>query len=262
MAKCLIVLTLVIFSQMRASESFPSPGQLGSQTYPASSCDAIAKARPCALDGIYYLYNEKVCASPFPVYCYFSSSRGYTMVYKVVSKVRGRAADMWINEGTVNEGELRVLSPNNDFKAHYKNAIVDNWESFAPTEVKVVLFNGGQEMARFVFNALESNNTSWFAEENLISSPYTDISSPNYFSILGDQQQRNSDNVERNFFISSSYAGCPEDYGWLVVISAADPCGWATSRGDFITILYGSRTTMTNWNAGRKRSGAFYFISI
>jgi hypothetical protein len=57
------------------------------------------------------------------------------MVYKLVSQVRGRAADMWIDSGTVNEGELRVLNTNNEFKAHYKNIIVDNFESVAPTEV-------------------------------------------------------------------------------------------------------------------------------
>ena len=57
------------------------------------------------------------------------------MVYKVVGGVRGRAADMWINPGTVNAGELAALNPNNVFQSHYKSIIVDNWINFGPQEV-------------------------------------------------------------------------------------------------------------------------------
>ena len=48
------------------------------------------------------------------------------MVYKVVSGVKGRAADMWIGSGTVNAEKQSALNLNNVFKAHYKNLIVDN----------------------------------------------------------------------------------------------------------------------------------------
>ena len=58
------------------------------------------------------------------------------MVYKVVSGVKGRAADMWIGADTVNAEEQSALNINNVFKAHYKNVIVDNWENFTPEEVR------------------------------------------------------------------------------------------------------------------------------
>jgi hypothetical protein len=156
---------------------------------------------------------------------------------------------MWIDSGTVNEGELRVLNTNNEFKAHYKNIIVDNFESVAPTEVSVVLYNGGQEIIRFVFNSTGSTKTSWFSKTNLISSPYTDIDSEphNFFSILGDQRQLPTFNVDRNFFISKNYDGCPGDNGWLVVICGTDYCDWGR-RGQVITILYGTRPTVTTWS--------------
>ena len=113
----------------------------------------------------------------------------------------------------------------------------------------VVLYNGGQEVIRLVFDSINSTKTDWFTKDSLTSSPYSDIisSTHNFFSISGDEQFQAESNIDRNFFINKNYGGCPSDSGWLVVISGKDDfCEWA--QGEFISIKYARRTTVTNWN--------------
>ena len=104
-------------------------------------------------------------------------------------------------------------------------------------------------MIRFVFDSTHSTKTDWFSKDSLTSSPYTDIisTSQNFFSIRGHQEFQSQSNLDRNFFINNSYNWCLLDFGWLVVISGKDDvCKWA--QGEFISIKYARRTTMTNWN--------------
>jgi hypothetical protein len=244
MAKGVAVVALPILVLYLIESSQADP--LGSPDNPVRSCRNIALGNVGAKNGIYYLTGAG--GEPFPVYCDIRSG-GYTMVYKLVGGVRGRAADLWTKPGTVNDEELAALNPNNIFKGHYKSVIVDRWRLFRPQEVAIVLYSGGQEMIRFVFNARLSSSTNWFSKSHLISSPYSDIdSSPqNYFSLLGHTGKGSSFNLDRNFFINRNFGGCPNDTGWLAVISGEeDVCSWA--RGKYIRILYSQRSTVANWN--------------
>ena len=108
-------------------------------------------------------------------------------------------------------------------------------------------------MIRLVFGSINSTKTDWFTKDSLTSSPYSDIisSTQNYFSIRGDQRFRAENNIDRNFFINKNYGGCTVDAGWLVVISGKDDnCAWA--QGEFISIKYARRTTVTAWNTACK----------
>jgi hypothetical protein len=211
----------------------------GSLENPATSCREIAVRRPGAINGVYYLKATGVRNEPFPVYCDINSG--------------GRAADLWTKIGTVNENELSALNSNNVFKGHYKNMIVDKWTQFGHQEVAVVLYNGGQEMIRLLFNARHSSKSSWFSKYRLNSSPFSDITtrSHNFFSIHGN-------NRNRNFFINHAYEQCEGDSGWLAVISGKDEtCSW--SKGYFIRIRYAHRNTMVDWSTPNKVEDADVF---
>ena len=58
------------------------------------------------------------------------------MVYKAVSGVLANLADLWMNEGVLNEKHIDALNTSYVFKDHYKNRIVDQWREYKPKEVK------------------------------------------------------------------------------------------------------------------------------
>ena len=60
------------------------------------------------------------------------------MVYKLVAGVAGKAVELWNQAFPTNEFKTEVLNTNNDFKHHYKNRIVQNWNLFHPSEVKTL----------------------------------------------------------------------------------------------------------------------------
>jgi hypothetical protein len=45
-------------------------------------------------------------------------------------------SDIWQGPSTFNESSLEALNIENSFRNHYKNRIVQEWSTFAPTQVK------------------------------------------------------------------------------------------------------------------------------
>eukprot|EP00118_Oscarella_pearsei_P006110 m.27854 g.27854 ORF g.27854 m.27854 type:complete len:82 (+) comp30405_c0_seq2:316-561(+) len=66
---------------------------------------------------------------------------GLTMVFKVASGKPGNSQAMWKSDTPLNEDLVSVLSPKLDVRRHYKNslALAENWRSFGPLEVYVML---------------------------------------------------------------------------------------------------------------------------
>ena len=105
-----------------------------------------------------------------------------------------------------------------------------------------MLYNGGAEVLRLVFDGHLSNRNSWFSKERLAFSPYTDLktSSTNYFEIHGWKT--------RYWFINKSYDGCAADVGWLVFTSPGHGCPW-DPKSKF-QIKYSRANTAQNWLTG------------
>ena len=92
---------------------------------------------------------------------------------------------------------------------------------FSSLQVRVVLYENGNEVLFLKFSANGTNRFNWFSQANLISSPWNDLkraTNLRHFDIIGSHS--------RSFEISASYGGCDHDYGWLS-ITAAD-CSWET----------------------------------
>lgn len=56
--------------------------------------------------------------------------------------------------------------------------------------------------------------------------------------------------VTRHFFINKSYAGCPKDIGWFVVVDKRDVCAWAR-QGNVPVFLYNKSSKAANWNRSK-----------
>ena len=57
------------------------------------------------------------------------------MIFKAIDDVPGTMSDIWENQATFEESSLEALNVDNKFKQHYKNRIVQKWETFNPTQV-------------------------------------------------------------------------------------------------------------------------------
>jgi len=83
-----------------------------------------------------------------------------------------------------------------------------------------VLYSGGTEVASLKFNAVGTDKLSWFSQEKLVQSPWTDLKTATNlqaFSING---------ADRIFEISGRYTGCSTDYGWFLIPKGN--CPWET----------------------------------
>ena len=83
----------------------------------------------------------------------------------------------------------------------------------------MVLYENGNEVVSLKLNATGTNRLDWFSQANLISSPWSDLTTAAnvlYFNINGGWN--------RSFEISKSYESCQSDVGWLVVTGGN--CPW------------------------------------
>ena len=60
------------------------------------------------------------------------------MVFKVVSGVSTDIYQMWSSADTLNENKAAALDVGSSLEEHYKNRLVQNWQSSDPTEVGMV----------------------------------------------------------------------------------------------------------------------------
>ena len=112
-------------------------------------------------------------------------------------------------------------------------------------QVRVVLYENGNEVVSMKFDASGTNRVTWFSQKNLVSSPWNDLKYANnlqHFDITGTSN--------RFFEISGPYGQCDSDYGW-VTITGRD-CRWET-RYTQPGILYSKRGSAVKWEVDGKR---------
>ncbi|KAL9952126.1 hypothetical protein ACROYT_G039335 [Oculina patagonica] len=215
----------------------------GAENNPGLSCkDILTKAGKQLSDGVYWI---RLQGSPdaFPVYCDMASG-GWTMVFKVVSGVDRKVWDLYNSDDAAAEFVTAALDVTNQYYEHYKNRVVMNWQTFNPSQAKVVLYERGVAKKELVFDASGTDKLNWFTVDKMISSPWTDVKTEprNYFSIHGW-----CSGSCRSFFINRNYGGCGADAGWL--ISVGPFCSWETSPSRKNGVLYSKLSTYTNWNS-------------
>ena len=102
-----------------------------------------------------------------------------------------------------------------------------------------MLYQNGNEVVCLKFNATDTNRLDWFSQENLISSPWNDLTSTAdllFFNMTGGWN--------RYFEISKSYGGCSSDVGWLVITGG--DCPWET-RVAIPSIQYSKLVNAVVW---------------
>ncbi|VDH95800.1 Hypothetical predicted protein [Mytilus galloprovincialis] len=132
---------------------------------------------------------------------------------------------------------------------HKRRSIIDRWNRDAEDlidQVRVDLYKDSQVDAMFLFDGKGSTSVSWFSKEKLLQSTYQDLSrtaTTNYFSMDGYYS------ADRHFYINSHHGGCPNDFGWLLII---DPRLRSGSGGCTFDHLYGREYPYFMYGTGNK----------
>ncbi|XP_028405285.1 uncharacterized protein LOC114527792 [Dendronephthya gigantea] len=229
---------------------FQTVNVYGTKGIPGRSCEDILKKRSGTndiRDGIYWMTLGTAIDQPFPVYCDMENG-GWILVFKTIAGENGTINNIWSDSLTREESSLDALNKNNSFKRHYKNRMVQDWETFNPTEVRVVLYTQTKEHVVLKFNASGTNNMDWFSIDRLQEPPWQDIfSSPkNFFSIDGSCSKQVKHRC-RSFFINSIYNHCLGDAGWLM-IGGSTACPWET-RFPGNSFQYSKSETNVTWRS-------------
>ncbi|XP_070550923.1 uncharacterized protein [Ptychodera flava] len=111
----------------------------------------------------------------------------WKVVFKVVSSLGGlNVYDLWIGSSTYNDGDTTApyISYTGD---HYKSSDGNSLDTSSVTQIKLALFDSGDEMMSLVFDTAGYSRTNWFALNALSYAPYSDIFTAgyNYFSFDG-----------------------------------------------------------------------------
>ncbi|XP_071785648.1 uncharacterized protein [Asterias amurensis] len=175
---------------------------------------------------------------------------GWQLVFKGVAGTGFNMYDLWTDS---------ILECGSENSGNYRNNILYNsWKNgqLNIKQVKLSLYDQTGVKVELVFNGVDSDITSWFAKERLVSSPWSDLTTTtnmNYFSIFGDIWA-SSGSSRRRFFINKIYNGCLLDYGWMVVLDSDGICQWERSFRSYPVLLY-SRQGNINWNVGTSNAG-------
>ncbi|XP_067047340.1 uncharacterized protein [Acropora muricata] len=186
-------------------------------------------------------------SAALPAYCdqdYMGG--GWLMVFKVVVNSRVDIKKMWSSSKSKSINKSEIINVDGSVKNFYKSRRVNYWESsLKPKEARLALYDNQTLVLSLVFNATDSNKTSWFSKNRLIQSPWTEdlqTQPQNFFSIIGDL------NANRTFFINKVYNNnCSGDYGWLMA-SSEKSCPYEKRRKRRKAFLYSKLNTSVNWN--------------
>ncbi|XP_067047393.1 uncharacterized protein [Acropora muricata] len=167
------------------------------------------------------------------------------MVFKVVVNNAYDFLKVWSSNNGHSLSKSEVINVDGSVQFIYKSRRVNYWgSSIKPKEARLALYDNQTLVLSLVFNATDSNKTSWFTKNRLIQSPWTEDlqnQQQNFFSLLGDLTAR------RAFFINKVYNNsCSGDNGWLMA-SSGKSCSYERRFPQRKAFLYSKLNTSVNW---------------
>ncbi len=203
-------------------------------------CADLLTETPTATDGVYAI-NPAVTPTTGTtlesVYCDMTNG-GWMMVHKKSRIAPGDASDLWVS-GSTNAGNLALLDQAMSTENYVSSVVGSSWSEF--TEVRLEV-RTGTVVAKFIeFDAVGSDNLSWFAPDRHTSSSWLDLpTDPNwqnnngrFFTIVQGA---------RDWYINLQWGGCPADRGWLM-LTRGNFCYWEANSGDPVEIIYSVGTS-------------------
>ncbi|XP_022790898.1 uncharacterized protein LOC111330326 isoform X1 [Stylophora pistillata] len=211
------------------------------------NCEQVILPQNCSEapkeTGVYKISNHG--SDPFPVYCdQTSDGGGWTMIFKYIGGISSSPTGkvLWSSSDTLSENITAALDTSATYQGHYKNRLIQSWQTFNPQEVRVVIYTNGTEVMHMKFNGRGTTNLDWFSQNNLFQSPWTDLKNATNIFIF-----RIHGAAARSFEIAGNHYGCPRDTGWFLI--TGPHCPYEKSHPQAIPgILYSKKTHKITWN--------------
>ncbi|KAK2559870.1 hypothetical protein P5673_017432 [Acropora cervicornis] len=160
-------------------------------------------------------------------------SEGWLMVFKMVVNIVHDIQEVWSSSDSKSVNKSEIINVDGSVKYFYKSP-----------RARLALYDNQTLVLSLVFNATDSNKTSWFSKNRLIQSPWTEDlqnQQQNFFSLVGDLTAR------RAFFINKVYNNsCSGDNGWLMASSGKN-CSYENRPPQKKAFLYSKLNTSVNW---------------
>ncbi|XP_060580263.1 uncharacterized protein LOC132737047 [Ruditapes philippinarum] len=166
------------------------------------------------------------------------------VIFRVVTGNGLSTSSAWKNgTGTTADVHCRVISTNTSCNGHYRDPIIDKWDTLNVQTVRYSIYKNFEEVAWIDFDGIGSSNTKWFEKSRIINSSYQDISSSSTFNYL--QIEANINAEKRRFYASVSFGGCKGDILYFVTVDSEGSC-WYDQIIPFPSISYSKTQTMAN----------------
>ncbi|KAK7504895.1 hypothetical protein BaRGS_00003923 [Batillaria attramentaria] len=227
----------------------PSPGQPFRNCLPVSS-EGNSSSQFSAADGLQFL----AC--------------------RLTAGVNQSAYDKYVDSGTHDDTPQArasllpgclTLNGSLPCNTHYRSRLLDEWPGDAIDTVRVSVYNNGQQQRYVTFNGTGSTFLSWFAQDRVMASDWSDVRDEvlhrrgGFFSIEGFKYKRI---IYRSFYVNRYHDGCSNDAGWLLV-AEKDTCSYVPSAGPFPVILFSSADTYVNRNeAGYNKQADVLAVTV
>ncbi|KAK7504894.1 hypothetical protein BaRGS_00003922 [Batillaria attramentaria] len=176
------------------------------------------------------------------------------LAFRLTAGVNQSAYDKYVDSGTHDDTPQArasllpgclTLNGSLPCNTHYRSRLLDEWPGDAIDTVRVSVYNNGQQQRYVTFNGTGSTFLSWFAQDRVMASDWTDVRDEvlhrrgGFFSIEGFKYKRI---IYRSFYVNRYHDGCSNDAGWLLV-AEKDTCSYVPSAGPFPVILFSSADT-------------------
>ncbi|XP_025084646.1 uncharacterized protein LOC112558387 [Pomacea canaliculata] len=197
---------------------------------------------------------------------------GYVLAYKVYSGGEGYPVEAFYNTYGVatyrNDDDpfLRALMKcscytNGKCNRHYRSGLFKYWVQLGVTQVKLSVYKDGEEKQYAVFDGRDSSYLSWFNEQKLLESSWTDLKTAkkDYFS--WDLKTLSDPRGNRRMFISNNSSDCATATGWLMLKESYDKCDWGNPRDNkFPFIIFSPTSTMVQFKSAEQADAVGVWI--
>ncbi|KAH3725262.1 uncharacterized protein LOC127854071 [Dreissena polymorpha] len=171
---------------------------------------------------------------------------GWNLVFRGTSGNGHNTLDAWMNG--VGTSSTKPMDMSRSYDSHFRdNYAVTHWASLGVKYVKFALYKQSREVVNIVFNGTGSDMTSWFAQQRVLVSSYSDITPTNTYNFFSIQGHIDVQHVVRTFFINQIYHGCDGDVGNVVVLERDGDCNW-DHQPRYPQFLYSDLNAAENWN--------------
>ena len=172
---------------------------------------------------------------------------GWTLIFKHSTGFQTNVLNEYLY-GNMNNEKYLNKSKNGDISLKYFR---ENWSKYSQALIYVTKNN---TVAKYMkYSLVGTSYTNFYSKSHLISSSWKDLMTEqqNFYSIYGDMYN-NIYNNNRFFLINRIYAGCPNDTGWLVIVSKEndDACKGIWKYTNYGDIIYSNKDFYQNYTKG------------